>query len=98
MDNDIRERRMEPCACVIFTRNTGKIRKCLDTQAGYAMLVSYAYQTITGAQDAIIFFKNDGKVIKYIEGRKDGIPEVYKEDLGYIDDYCPGLLAEIQAE
>ena len=96
--DEIKARRMEPCACVIFTRNSGKIRKCLDTQAGYAMLVSYAYQTITPAQDAIIFFKNDGKVIKYIEGRKDGVPEVYKEDLGYIDDYCPGLLESVRAE
>jgi hypothetical protein len=95
MNNSIKERRMEPCACVIFTRSTGKVRKCLDTQCGYAMLESYAYQSITGAQDAIIFFKKDGKVIKYIEGHKDRCPEVYKEDLGYADDYCPGLLAAV---
>jgi hypothetical protein len=59
------------------------------------MLVSYAYQKVTGAQDAIIFFKKDGKVIKYIEGHKDRGPEMYDEDLGYVDDYCPGLLAAV---
>jgi hypothetical protein len=66
-----KDRRLEPCACVIFTRRTGQIRKCLDTKCGYALLVSYAYLNVTPAQAVIIFFKNDGKVIEYIEGRKD---------------------------
>ncbi len=93
--DEIRERRMEPCACVIFTRSTGKVRKCLDTKCGYAMLVSYAFQTITPTRDAMIFFKKDGKVIKYIEGNKGGCPKVYEEDLGYANDYCPGLLEAV---
>ena len=93
-----KDRKMEPYACVIFTRRTGKIRKCLDTKCGYAILEYYALQTITQAQDAIIFSKVDGAVVVYMEGNKDGLPNVLKEDLGYLDDYCPGLLKSVQDE
>lgn len=97
MEN-FKDRKMEPYACVIFTRRTGKVVKCLDTKCGYAMLKSYAFQTITQAQDAIIFSKVDGAVVVYMEGKKDGLPNVLKEDLGYADDYCPGLLQSVLDE
>lgn len=97
MEN-FKDRKMEPYACVIFTRRTGKIRQCLDTKVGYAMLKSYAFQTVTHAQDAIIFSKVDGAVVVYIEGKKDGLPEIHKENLGYADDYCPGLLQSVLDE
>jgi hypothetical protein len=90
-----KERRMEPCACVIFTRRTGKIVKCLDTLSGYAVLSAYAMQNVSPAQDALVFFKNDGKVIRYFEGRKNNIPNMYEDELGYADDYCPGLLESV---
>ena len=85
---------LHPHALIIFTRSTGKIRKCADTKCGFAMLVLYAMEIMTSKQDAIIIDKTNGEVVRYLEGTESGVPNVSKsecDELGHCDDYCPGL-------
>ena len=78
-----------------FSRRTGKIDTTLEG-LGCGMLRLWALQNTTAkSKDTIIFEKDTGIVCWYYTGTGD-FPKIEDEDLGHIDDYCPGLLAEVQ--
>ena len=83
--------------CLVrFTRKSGKIDKSLEGE-GSGMLRLWALQNTTKTKDTIIFEKDTGRVCWYYEGTGD-FPHIDDEDLGHIDDYCPGMLAAVNAE
>ena len=86
---------METYCLINFNRRRGNINKSLEGLSE-AMLRMWALQNTKPSQDTIIFSKEDGRVVCYVEGRKDNFPKVTYEGLGYADDYCPGLLAAVQ--
>ena len=60
---------------------------------GKAMLNPWALQNITSkTKDTIIFEKGTGNIIAYYYEGIRNFPNVLKEDLGNIEDYCPGFL------
>lgn len=81
--------------CIRFTRKTGKIDTTLEG-VGSGMLRMWALQNTTKTKDTIIFEKDTGIVCWYYEGNVSGFPTIDEEDLGHIDDYCPGMLKAIQ--
>ena len=83
--------------CLVrFTRKSGKIDTTLEG-LGSGMLRMWALQNTTKTKDTIIFEKDTGIVCWYYEGTGD-FPKIDEEDLGHIDDYCPGMLAAVHAE
>ena len=83
--------------CLVrFARKTGKLDTTLEG-LGSGMLRLWALQNTTKTKDTIIFEKDTGKVCWYYEGTGD-FPKIEEEGLGYVDDYCPGMLAAVQAE
>ena len=83
--------------CLIrFARKSGKIDTTLEG-LGSGLLRMWALQNTTKTKDTIICEKDTGKVCWYYEGTTD-FPNIDSEDLGHIDDYCPGLLKVLQAE
>lgn len=92
---------METYVCMRFNRKTGKIDKTLEG-LGCGMLELWALQNTTAkSKDSIVFNKTTGEVIAYYTGT-GGFPDVEMTkrgaDLGNIEDYCPGMLAELQRE
>jgi hypothetical protein len=83
--------------CVRFARKTGKIDMTLEG-LGSGMLRMWALQNTTKTKDTIIFEKDTGRVCWYYEGTASGFPHIEEDDLGHIDDYCPGMLAAVQAD
>ena len=76
--------------CLVrFTRRTGKIDTSMEG-LGTGMLRLWALQNTTKTKDTIIFEKDTGNVCWYYEGTGD-FPKIYEDDLGHIDDYCPGM-------
>ena len=83
--------------CLVrFNRKSGKIDTTLEG-LGTCMLRLWALQNTTKSKDTIICEKDTGKVCWYYEGNA-GFPKIEDTNLGYIDDYCPGLLAALQSE
>lgn len=83
--------------CLVrFTRKSGKIDTSLEG-LGCGMLRLWALQNTTKTKDTIIFEKDTGIVCWYYEGTGD-FPKIDDENLGHIDDYCPGMLAMMQSE
>lgn len=81
--------------CLVrFNRKSGKIDKTLEGM-GTGMLRLWALQNTTKTKDTIICEKDTGKVCWYYEGTGD-FPNIEDTNLGYIDDYCPGLLKVLQ--
>ena len=77
-----------------FTRKSGKIDTSLEG-IGSGMLRMWALQNTTKTKDTIIFEKDTGYVCWYYEGTGD-FPKISEDDLGHIDDYCPGMLKAVQ--
>lgn len=83
--------------CLVrFARRSGKIDMSLEG-LGSGMLRLWALQNTTKTKDTIIFEKATGKVCWYYEGTGD-FPKIEEDDLGHIDDYCPGMLKAVQSE
>jgi hypothetical protein len=83
--------------CLVrFARRSGKIDMSLEG-LGSGMLRMWALQNTTKTKDTIIFEKDTGIVCWYYEGTGD-FPKIDDENLGHIDDYCPGMLAAVQSE
>ena len=83
--------------CLVrFNRRSGKIDISLEG-IGSGMLRLWALQNTTKTKDTIIFEKDTGKVTWYYTGTGD-FPKIEEENLGYIDDYCPGMLEAVQAD
>lgn len=83
--------------CLVrFRRSTGKVDTSLEG-IGSGMLRLWALQNTTKTKDTIIFEKDTGRVCWYYEGT-NGFPKIDDTNLGHIDDYCPGMLAAVQAE
>jgi hypothetical protein len=83
--------------CLVrFARRSGKIDTTLEG-LGSGMLRLWALQNTTKTKDTIIFEKDTGKVCWYYEGTGD-FPKIDEDNLGHIDDYCPGFLAAMQSE
>lgn len=80
-----------------FSRRSGKIDTSLEG-IGAGMLRLWALQNTTKTKDTIIFEKDTGRVCWYYGGTSSGFPKIDSEDLGHIDDYCPGMLKAVQAE
>jgi len=83
---------------VRFNRKKGNIDIAVENQSE-AMIKGWALFNTTGSKDTIVFHKYDGKVIAYYQGRKNDMPIITEDkdtDLGYIDDYCEGLLEAMQ--
>ena len=76
---------------MLFYRNTGKITRSLDSDE-VEPLISYAKETTPKTKDSIVFSKKTGEVILYFTGTTQ---TEEKGNLGYIDDYCPGLLEAV---
>lgn len=88
---------MEPYVMIRFNRKSGKITLTMEALSS-AMLRLAALQRTTKTTDSLIFGKETGQVVFYVHGSPDGrFPEVEKENLGHIKDYCPGLLEAVQA-
>ena len=86
---------MNKIFCLVrFARKSGKIDTSLESEE-CDKLFSWAVKNTTKTKDSIIFEKDAGKVIWYCEGTGD-VPKIYNIDLGYIDDYCEGLLEAVQ--
>jgi len=85
------------CIAVNFLRKSGKI-KIMVENCMPAQLKMWALFNTKENTDTIIFRKSDGKVLMYYEGNKDfpKFSDDNKENLGNIEDYCKGLLAEVQ--
>jgi hypothetical protein len=73
-----------------FARKSGKIDMTLEG-LGSGMLRMWALQNTTKTKDTIIFEKDTGIVCWYYEGTTSGFPKIDEDDLGHIDDYCPGM-------
>jgi hypothetical protein len=92
---------MEKFVCIRFSRKTGKIDKTLEG-LGCGMLELWALENTTAkSKDTIVFSKVTGDVVMYCVGT-GGFPQIEMRDrgaeLGNINDYCPGLLAQLQEE
>ena len=83
---------METFVLVRFTRRTGKIDTTIEC-LGSARLKMWALHNTTKSKDSIIFNKETGNVVIYVTGTGD-FPKVEK-DCGNIEDYCKGLLEEV---
>lgn len=95
------EKELETYVCLRFNRKSGKIDKSLEG-LGRGMLQLWALQnTNAKSKDTIVFNKETGDVIAYYTGT-GGFPKIEMKDrgadLGNIEDYCPGILAELQKE
>lgn len=89
-------RKPETFVLVRFTRKSGRIDTTLEA-VGNALLKLWALRNTTKTKDCIIFSKTTGQVVYYTEGTGN-FPDVQDKDLGNIEKYCPGLLAEIQKQ
>ena len=76
---------------VRFSRKTGKIDTSLEA-LGNALLRMWALQNTTKGKDTIIFDKETGEIVEYLEGTGD-FPKITKG--GNIREYCEGLLEAI---
>jgi len=80
---------------VKFYRNTGKITQTLEGDT-FEVLKNYISNNFNYKKlDALIFRISDGAVLYYIEGHGENSIEI-NEDLGNIDDYCPGLIDAVR--
>ena len=80
--------------CLVkFNRKTGKIYVTLEA-IGSAQLKLWALHNCTKTTDIIIFHKETGNCIMYVDGTDD-FPSVFEEELGNINSYCPGLLEAV---
>ena len=80
--------------CLVrFNRKTGKIDTTLEA-FGTAQLKMWALCNCTKTKDIVIFHKETGNCIMYLEGTAD-FPKVFEEELGNIESYCPGLLEAV---
>ena len=81
--------------CLVrFNRRTGKIDTTLEA-VGNAQLKMWALCNCTKTKDIIIFHKDTGNCVMYLEGTAD-YPKIFEEELGNIESYCPGLLEALQ--
>ena len=80
---------------VRFSKKTGRIDTTF-TALGKGMLNMWALQNTTKTKDTIVFERVTGIIDRYYEGTGD-FPKVIK-DAGNIQDYCEGLLEEINKE
>lgn len=81
--------------CLVrFSKKTGKIDTTLEAM-GNALLKLWALNNCLKTKDVIIFHKGTGNVVLYVEGTGD-FPKTFKEELGNIESYCPGLLEAMQ--
>ena len=77
--------------CLVrFSRKSGKIDTTLEA-LGTAQLKMWALVNCPKTKDIIIFHKETGNCIMYVEGT-ESFPKVFEEELGNIESYCPGLL------
>ena len=90
------ELELETFTLIRFSRRSGKVDTTLEG-LGNAALRLWALQNTTKTKDTIIFNKATGEVVYYFEGT-EGYPKMFDQGLGNIDDYCPGLLAEIHRQ
>ena len=77
-----------------FARMSGKIDTSMEG-LGSGMLRLWALQNTTKTKDTIIFEKDTGKVCWYYTGTGD-FPKIEDENLGHINDYCPGMLEAVK--
>jgi len=86
---------LKKCGLAKFSRKTGKVDVVMEG-LGFALLHLWAFQNITKTKDVVIWCKETGEVLFYLEGRPDGLPKDYgfKPDYMNIEDLCPAL-AEI---
>ena len=77
-----------------FARRSGKIDTSMEG-LGSGMLRLWALQNTTKTKDTIIFEKDTGKVCWYYTGTGD-FPKIEDENLGHINDYCPGMLEAVK--
>ncbi len=82
---------------VKFSRKSGKIDITMEA-LGNATLKLWALQNTSKGKDTIIFEKETGKIIAYFEGNGDFPKEVEIDENENIEDYCKGLLAELNKE
>ena len=94
MDNITRS--LDDFCLVRFSKKTGKIDTTLEAM-GCAMLKMWALHNCPKTKDIIIFHKKTGDCILYVEGTED-FPKIFKEELGNIESYCPGILDAINSE
>ncbi|MCF0231740.1 MAG: hypothetical protein HUJ63_05635 [Enterococcus sp.] len=83
--------------CAIkFFKKSGKIKQVLDSGM-CSTLNLYALQNCTKTTDWIIFDKDTGEVLHYVEGTDSYPRSVPAEELRYahIEDFCAGLLDAI---
>ena len=85
---------MRTICSVTFTRRTGKIVKCLEAESE-GLLKLWALQNTTKTRDTILFYKDTGEVLFYVEGA-ESFPQVHTDVAGEnIEDYCVGMLAAV---
>ncbi len=88
--------KLDTFVLVRFSRRTGKIDTSMEG-IGSALLRFWALQHTTRTKDCIIFSKTTGEVVFYTAGTDTGFPHIEDKNLGHIDEYCPELLATVQA-
>lgn len=88
---------LEKYILIRYTRRTGTIDTVLEAH-GTAGLQLWAVNNTTRSKDCFVFEYETGKVIYLIKGMPNGCPKVEDTGLGNIDNYCPGLLAEIHRQ
>ena len=87
---------IEEFILVRFNRKSGKIDRTLE-EIGCEQLKRWVLDNTPKTKDSIIFSKDTGKVVMYVEG-SEKTPNVTTENLGYIDRYCEGLFEAVQDE
>lgn len=88
---------LEKCILVRFSKRTGKIDTTMEGW-GNAMMRLWALQNTTPTKECLIFTKESGQILYRVVGIKNGFPRVDDSTdgaLGFIQDYCPGLLEVI---
>jgi hypothetical protein len=91
-----REVSLDEHCLVRFNRKTGRIDTTLEA-IGSAQLKMWALCNCTKTKDIIIFNKNNGNCVMYLEGT-ESFPKVFEEELGNIESYCPGLLDAVNTD
>ena len=77
-----------------FSKKTGKIDTTLESLMS-SMLEMWALQKTTKTKDTVIFNKDTGEIVFYVEGTENAFPHVVKDHVGNIEDLCPGLLRAV---
>lgn len=83
---------LKKCALARFNRKSGKVDTMLEG-LGFAMLHFWGFQNITKTKDVVIWCKETGEVLFYMEGTENGVPKEdgFKPDNMMIGDLCEAL-------